>query len=59
MSAPAHAAAPSARQSPDMMFAIAILAAVLAILAAFGAACLLFGRLCGWFTQRAIDRLRP
>ena len=42
-----------------MLIAFAILAAMLAVLTAFGAACLLFGRLCGWITQRAIDRLRP
>ena len=42
-----------------MLFAVAILAAVLAVLCAFGAACILFGRACGWITQRAIDRLRP
>ena len=41
-----------------MLFAIAILATVLAILITFGTACILFGHICGWITQRALDRFQ-
>lgn len=43
-----------------MIITIAVLAVVLAVLITFGTVCILFGHLCGWIAQRAIDRLtRP